>query len=162
MNAVPAARAAGAFSSLAFRKGRDRVVEFILLLAGLVAVFTTIAIVCVLVYESSFFFRHVSIGEFLTDTMWTPLFADARYGILPLVSGTLTTTMVALLVAIPRRHHHRDLSLGVRAAPAARDGQADARAPRRRADRGVRLLRAAHGDAAAAEADTRGCRASTC
>ena len=101
MNAVPAARVAGAFSSLRFRKGRDRLVEFILLLAGLVAVFTTIAIVCVLVYESSFFFRTVSIGEFLTDTMWTPLFADARYGILPLVSGTLTTTMVALLVAIP-------------------------------------------------------------
>jgi len=101
MNAVPATRVAGAFSSLRFRKGRDRVVEFILLLAGLVAVFTTIAIVCVLVYESSFFFRTVPIGEFLTDTMWTPLFADARYGILPLVSGTLTTTMVALLVAIP-------------------------------------------------------------
>ena len=101
MNAVPATRVAGAFSSLRFRKGRDRLVEFILLLAGLVAVFTTIAIVCVLVYESSFFFRTVSIGEFLTDTMWTPLFADARYGILPLVSGTLTTTMVALLVAIP-------------------------------------------------------------
>ena len=101
MNAVPAARAAGGFSSLRFRKGRDRVVEFILLLAGLVAVFTTIAIVCILVYESSSFFRTVSIGDFLTDTMWTPLFADARYGILPLVSGTLTTTMVALLVAIP-------------------------------------------------------------
>ena len=101
MNAVPAPRAAGGFSSLRFRKGRDRVVEFILLLAGLVAVFTTIAIVCILVYESSSFFRTVSIGEFLTDTMWTPLFADARYGILPLVSGTLTTTMVALLVAIP-------------------------------------------------------------
>jgi phosphate transport system permease protein len=101
MNAVPAARTAGGFSSLRFRKGRDRVVEFILLLAGLVAVFTTIAIVCILIYESSFFFRTVSIGEFLTDTMWTPLFADARYGILPLVSGTLTTTMVALLVAIP-------------------------------------------------------------
>jgi len=101
MNAVPATRVAGAFSSLRFRKGRDRLVELILLLAGMVAVFTTIAIVCVLVYESSFFFRTVSIGEFLTDTMWTPLFADARYGILPLVSGTLTTTMVALLVAIP-------------------------------------------------------------
>jgi phosphate transport system permease protein len=101
MNAVPAARAAGGFSSLRFRKGRDRVVEFILLLAGLVAVFTTIAIVCILVYESSSFFRTVSIGDFLTDTMWTPLFANPRYGILPLVSGTLTTTMVALLVAIP-------------------------------------------------------------
>jgi phosphate transport system permease protein len=101
MNAVPATRAAGGFSSLSFRKGRDRIVELVLLLAGLVAVFTTIAIVCILVYESSFFFRTVSIREFLTDTMWTPLFADARYGILPLVSGTLTTTMVALLVAIP-------------------------------------------------------------
>jgi len=101
MNTLPAARAAGGFSSLRFRKGRDRVVEFILLLAGLVAVFTTIAIVCILVYESSSFFRTVSVREFLTDTMWTPLFADARYGILPLVSGTLTTTMVALLVAIP-------------------------------------------------------------
>jgi phosphate transport system permease protein len=39
--------------------------------------------------------------DFLTDTMWTPLFADAHYGILPLVSGTLTVTFVALLVAIP-------------------------------------------------------------
>ena len=101
MNAVPAARTAGAFASLRFRKGRDRVVELVLLLAGLVAVFTTIAIVCILVYESSFFFRNVPIGDFLTDTMWTPLFADPRYGILPLVSGTLTTTMVALAVAIP-------------------------------------------------------------
>jgi phosphate transport system permease protein len=100
MNAVPAARAGG-FASLRFRKWRDRGVEFVLLLAGLVAVFTTIAIVCILVYESSSFFRTVSIREFVTDTMWTPLFADARYGILPLVSGTLTTTFVALLVAIP-------------------------------------------------------------
>jgi phosphate transport system permease protein len=101
MNAVPAARVAGGFASLRFRKWRDRGVEFVLLMAGLVAVFTTIAIVCILVYESSFFFRTVSIREFLTETMWTPLFADARYGILPLVSGTLTTTFVALLLAIP-------------------------------------------------------------
>ena len=68
---------------------------------GLVAVFTTAAIVFILVYESSAFFDHVSIRDFLTDTMWTPLFADARYGIMPLVAGTLTVTGVALLVAIP-------------------------------------------------------------
>jgi phosphate transport system permease protein len=43
----------------------------------------------------------VSLKDFLTDTMWTPLFADAHYGILPLVSGTLTTTLVALVVAVP-------------------------------------------------------------
>jgi phosphate transport system permease protein len=91
----------GAFASLRYRKTRDRIVEFILLLAGLVAVFTTIAIVFILFYESSFFFEHVSIRDFVTDTMWTPLFADARYGIMPLVAGTLTVTGVAILVAIP-------------------------------------------------------------
>jgi phosphate transport system permease protein len=91
----------GAFASLRYRKTRDRIIEFILLLAGLVAVFTTVAIVFVLFYESSYFFEHVSVKDFITDTMWTPLFADARYGIMPLVAGTLTVTGVAVLVAIP-------------------------------------------------------------
>jgi phosphate transport system permease protein len=91
----------GAFASLRYRKTRDRIIELILLVAGLVAVFTTVAIVFILFYESSYFFEHVSIKDFLTDTMWTPLFADARYGILPLVSGTLTVTGVAIMVAIP-------------------------------------------------------------
>lgn len=88
-------------SALRYRKIRDRVIESLLFAAGMVAVFTTLAIVAILLYESSAFFEHVSIVDFLTDTMWTPLFADARYGILPLVAGTLTTTMVALLVAVP-------------------------------------------------------------
>jgi phosphate transport system permease protein len=57
--------------------------------------------VVVLVRESLPFFGHVTLKEFLTDTMWTPLFAEARYGIMPLVAGTLVTTMVALAVAIP-------------------------------------------------------------
>jgi phosphate transport system permease protein len=88
-------------SGLRYRKVRDRIIEALLLAAGLVAVFTTLAIVAILLYESSAFFEHVRIVDFLTDTMWTPLFADAHYGILPLVAGTLTTTMVALLVAVP-------------------------------------------------------------
>ena len=88
-------------NALRYRKMRDRIVEFFLLAAGLVAVFTTLAIVAILLYESTAFFEHVSLKEFFTDTMWTPLFADAHYGILPLVAGTLTTTMVALLVAVP-------------------------------------------------------------
>jgi len=91
----------GAFSSLSYRKNRDRVIELILLACALMAVFTTAAIVIILVWESSFFFEHVTIREFLTDPMWTPLFDDAHYGIMPLVSGTLTVTFVALLVAIP-------------------------------------------------------------
>ena len=88
-------------SGLRYRKVRDRIIEALLLGAGLVAVFTTLAIVAILLYESSTFFAHVSIVDFLTDTLWTPLFADAHYGIAPLVAGTLTTTMVALIVAVP-------------------------------------------------------------
>jgi phosphate transport system permease protein len=88
-------------SGLRYRKIRDRVIETLLLLSGLVAVFTTLAIVAILLMESAAFFEHVSLKEFLTDTLWTPLFADAHYGILPLVAGTLTTTMVALVVAVP-------------------------------------------------------------
>ncbi len=54
-----------------------------------------------MVYESVEFFGKVSLKEFLTDTQWSPLFADAHYGILPLVSGTLVTTTIALLVSVP-------------------------------------------------------------
>lgn len=88
-------------SGLRYRKIRDRIIETFLLAAGLVAVFTTLAIVVILLTESAAFFEHVSLKDFLTDTMWTPLFADAHYGILPLVAGTLTTTFVALIVAVP-------------------------------------------------------------
>jgi phosphate transport system permease protein len=101
MSQSKALQSSGAFASLRYRKTRDRIIELVLLAAGLVAVFTTVAIVFILFYESTFFFEHVSVKDFLTDTMWTPLFADARYGILPLVSGTLTVTGVAVLVAIP-------------------------------------------------------------
>jgi phosphate transport system permease protein len=83
------------------RHFKERVIEFMLMLAALSAVATTVAIVAILLYESLGFFRHVSIVDFFTDTQWTPLFEDAHYGIMPLVSGTITTSAVALLVAIP-------------------------------------------------------------
>jgi phosphate transport system permease protein len=83
------------------RNVKERVIEFILMLAALTAVATTFAIVTVLVVESLGFFKTVSLIDFFTDTQWTPLFEDAHYGIMPLVTGTLTTSMIALAVAIP-------------------------------------------------------------
>ncbi len=80
---------------------KERAIEIVLLFTGLVAVFTTVAITAILVYESIGFFEEVSLVEFLTSKFWTPLFSDPQYGILPLVSGTLTVTTIALLVAIP-------------------------------------------------------------
>jgi phosphate transport system permease protein len=84
-----------------YRRTKERVIELALFLAAFVSVATTVGIVVVLFTESYSFFRQVSLVDFLTDTQWTPLFADAHYGILPLLSGTLVTSGVALVVAIP-------------------------------------------------------------
>lgn len=83
------------------RHVKERLIELLLMCCGLVAVFTTVAITVILVYESIGFFEHVSIWGFITGTVWTPLFANPQYGILPLVSGTLTITAIALVVAVP-------------------------------------------------------------
>lgn len=80
---------------------RERVIEFFLLLAALSSIAITLGIVGVLVSESIHFFKHVSIVEFVTETQWTVLFAIPKYGIMPLVTGTLVTSSVALLVALP-------------------------------------------------------------
>jgi phosphate transport system permease protein len=85
----------------ATRHLKERFIELLLLACGLVAVFTTLAITAILVYESIGFFSFVSVWDFITGTVWTPLFENPQYGILPLVSGTLTITFIALLVAVP-------------------------------------------------------------
>jgi phosphate transport system permease protein len=84
-----------------FRHLKERIIEVLLFVAASVSVATTIGIVVILVKESVVFFQQVSLWDFLTDTQWTPLFSDAHYGILPLLSGTLVSSMVALMVAIP-------------------------------------------------------------
>lgn len=85
----------------ATRELRERAIELILLLAALSSVATTVAIMVILVSESVQFFSKVSIWEFLTTKEWSPLFDNPKYGILPLLSGTLTTTAVALAAAVP-------------------------------------------------------------
>jgi phosphate transport system permease protein len=79
----------------------ERVIEIILMFAALAATFITLGIVYILITEASGFFKEVSTIEFLTSKKWSPLFEDAHYGILPLVSGTLTTSFIALSIAIP-------------------------------------------------------------
>jgi phosphate transport system permease protein len=107
MNATPAPALSGAAklaeyaASKARRQRREKAIELVLLAAACVSVFTTLGIVYVLVKESLVFFQAVSLWDFLTDTQWTPLFSDAHFGIGVLLSGTLTSSVVALLIAIP-------------------------------------------------------------
>jgi phosphate transport system permease protein len=83
------------------RKRREKAIELSLALAAFVSVLTTLGIVYVLVSESVQFFTHVPLLDFLTDRQWTPLFDDAHFGIMVLLSGTITSSAVALAIAIP-------------------------------------------------------------
>jgi len=101
IDAVPENFVSDRLARRRWRHAKERVIESILFLAAFVSVATTVGIVVILLKESFVFFQHVSLWDFLTDTQWTPLFADTHYGILPLLSGTLVSSAVALLVAIP-------------------------------------------------------------
>lgn len=70
-------------------------------MSALLSVFITLGIIGVLLFETLSFFGEVSIIDFLTDTQWTPLFAEKHFGILPLFAGTFLTTAIAMAVSLP-------------------------------------------------------------
>jgi len=84
-----------------YQRVKERLIEGALFLSGLFSIFITIGIIAVLFFETYEFFKEVSIFEFLTDTQWTPLFAEKHFGVLPLFAGTFLTTIIAIIVALP-------------------------------------------------------------
>lgn len=80
---------------------KENIIEFVLRATALITILTTIGIIWVLLSESLEFFKEVSIIDFLTDNQWTPLFANKHFGILPLISGTILTTIIAISVSLP-------------------------------------------------------------
>lgn len=79
----------------------ERAIERLLLACALVSVVTTIGIIVVLAAETVEFLKVAPITEFLFGTEWTPLFADQKFGVLPLVAGTLLVSAIAIVVALP-------------------------------------------------------------
>ena len=82
------------------RYGED-VVKVLLGVCALISVATTVGIVVALFLPAFEFFGEVSVVDFFTGTEWAPLFEPARFGVLPLISGTLLVTSIASLVAMP-------------------------------------------------------------
>ncbi|MGH9383385.1 MAG: phosphate ABC transporter permease subunit PstC [Vicinamibacterales bacterium] len=76
-------------------------IERLLFICAALSVLTTVALAGVLAVETVSFLREVSIAEFLFGTEWTPLFANPRFGVLPLVAGTLLVSTIAIAVAAP-------------------------------------------------------------
>jgi phosphate transport system permease protein len=79
----------------------ERIIMILLQTAAILSVLITIGIVISLVVPAASFFSQVGFLEFFTGTRWTPTFANPEYGVLPLIVGTLWTTAIGLIVAIP-------------------------------------------------------------
>ena len=80
---------------------RERLIEAFLFLAAALGVLTTIGIVVVLAFQTIAFFQLVSPLEFLTGTIWSASIEPFRWGIVPLLTGTLLVAAIAVVVAIP-------------------------------------------------------------
>lgn len=82
---------------------KERAIQLVCFLAALVAVVATAGIIAVLARETILFFQQpeITLKEFFTGREWAPTFADAKFGILPLVVGTLFITLGAAVIAVP-------------------------------------------------------------
>ncbi len=88
-------------SFLRRRRAEERAVKAALLFFALVSILTTLGIIYVLFQETVLFFRQVSFAQFFLDTRWTPLFLSKRFGIWPLVNGTVLVAASAMVIALP-------------------------------------------------------------
>jgi phosphate transport system permease protein len=83
------------------RRGFEAVIEWGLFLCALLSIGTTVGIIGVLTAETIGFLEEVPILEFVFGTEWTPLFAMPHFGVLPLITGTLLVSTIAMIVALP-------------------------------------------------------------
>src|ERR687890_2094557 len=88
-------------SGAASRRTSERIVGAILWTCGAISLLTTVGIIVVLIQQALVFFSHVPVTDFLFGTTWTALFKTPQYGVLPLVSGTLMVTVIAMAVSVP-------------------------------------------------------------
>ncbi|MDP2792180.1 MAG: phosphate ABC transporter permease subunit PstC [Rectinemataceae bacterium] len=77
----------------------EAVIKAFLFSCAAFSILTTAGIVLILGKETFSFFKEVSIVEFLTGSLWQP--AIGKFGILPLASATLVTSLIAMAVALP-------------------------------------------------------------
>ena len=87
----------------------EQVVRWLLIAASSIAIFTTVGIVLSVLFEAILFFRKVPVTEFLFGLTWSPQTAiradqvgsSGSFGAVPLFTGTLLITAIAMVVAVP-------------------------------------------------------------
>ncbi len=82
------------------KRTMDKIIPSFLLLMALVSVFTTFGIILTLIIDAFRFFATVSISEILSTDL-APLNKNPKFGFIPLFIGTITTSLIAMIVAVP-------------------------------------------------------------
>ena len=83
------------------RRYREKIIVGSMFLCAALSIVLTLGIVLALLIPSLEFFGEVSPVEFFTGTEWAPLFKNAKFGVLPLLGGTLVVTIIAALICLP-------------------------------------------------------------
>lgn len=84
-----------------WRTWGEQSIKLVCFLCAFLSVVTTFGILAVLLKESILFFREVPITEFFGGTQWSPTFANPKFGVLPLITGTALIAVGSGLIAIP-------------------------------------------------------------
>ena len=83
------------------RRLKEAPIYAFLFACAMLSILTTVGIVLVLIEETLYFFGEVSLTEFLGTTRWAPQFANAGFGVLPLINATLLMSALAMVLALP-------------------------------------------------------------
>lgn len=84
-----------------FSSVTEKIIPIILFLFAIITVFTTVGIVITLLTETIEFFKRVPIWDFFTGTVLKPMSQNPEFGVLPLINGTIISSVIAMLVAGP-------------------------------------------------------------
>jgi len=79
----------------------ERIIKGICFSFALVSVITTLGIIYVLISQSLPFFTEVSPTKFLSGRVWAPTPEPGKFGVIPLVTGTLMITVGSGIISIP-------------------------------------------------------------
>jgi phosphate transport system permease protein len=79
----------------------ETVVKGVLVASAIISIATTVGIVFSFVGPTIEFFERITFREFFTGTRWAPTLTPETYGVLPLLSATIITTLIAVAIAIP-------------------------------------------------------------
>src|SRR5690625_336007 len=83
------------------KNATEKSIPFLLLLIATISILTTAGIVYTLLSETIMFFKVVPILDFFTGTVLKPLSQNPEFGVLPLLTGTIFSSIIAMIVAAP-------------------------------------------------------------